>query len=92
VGLSSEVAKSWDKPIHFLFVDGSHLYEDVLADFAGFFPHVVPGGLVAFHDVATESWPGVLRAWRETIEHELIDIGYRDSMGYGRKPEDSASV
>src|SRR5262249_40335535 len=30
VGLSSDVVKRWDKSIHFLFVDGSHLYEDVL--------------------------------------------------------------
>lgn len=86
VGLSGEVAKTWNKPIHFLFVDGSHLYEDVLADFAGFFPHVLPGGVVAFHDVINESWPGVGKAWRESIEHQLKETGYCDSLGYGRKP------
>ena len=86
VALSTEVAKTWDKPIHFLFVDGSHLYEDVLADFAGFFPHVVPGGVVAFHDVINESWPGVGKAWRESVVHKLSGIDYCDSLGYGRKP------
>jgi len=86
VGLSGEVAKTWNKHLHFLFVDGSHLYEDVLADFAGFFPHVVRGGVVAFHDVLNESWPGVGRAWRESIEHQLKDVGYCDTLGYGRKP------
>lgn len=85
-GISTQVAKAWNKPIHFLFVDGSHLYEDVLADFAGFFPHVVPGGIVAFHDVVNESWPGVGKAWRESIEHQLEEISYCDSIGYGRKP------
>jgi predicted O-methyltransferase YrrM len=85
VGLSSQVAKTWDKTIHLLFVDGSHQYEDVLADFNGFFPHLVSGGIVAFHDV-TESWPGVFRAWSETIKKELKEIGYCDALGYGQKP------
>jgi hypothetical protein len=84
-GLSSEVAKAWDKPIHFLFIDGSHRYEDVLADFTGFFPHVVPGGIVACHDVE-ESWPGVLRAWDRIIKHQLTDLGNCHSLAYGRKP------
>jgi predicted O-methyltransferase YrrM len=85
VGLSGHVAKSWSKPIHFLFVDGSHQYEDVKADFAAFFPHVAPGGMVAFHDVINEGFPGVLRAWRESVEHQLVDVGYHGSLGYGRK-------
>ena len=84
--ISTQVAKTWNKPIHFLFVDGSHLYEDVLADFTGFFPHVVPGGIVAFHDVVNESWPDVGRAWRESIGHQLKEVGYCNSLGYGRKP------
>lgn len=84
-GLSSEVAKTWNKPIHFLFIDGSHRYEDVLADFQGFFPHVVPGGIVAFHDV-NEYWPGVLKAWHEAIKHQLLHLGQFANIGYGRKP------
>ena len=84
-GLSSEVAKNWSKPIHFLFVDGSHVYDDVMADFTGFFPHVVSGGVVAFHDVH-ETKPGVLRAWNETFKHRLIETGHCESIAYGRKP------
>jgi predicted O-methyltransferase YrrM len=88
VGVSVEVAKSWNKPIQLLFVDGSHKYEDVLADFAGFFPHVVPGGIVAFHDV-NEKWPGVLRAWDDAIARQLTGIGHCYGIGYGRKPRTS---
>ena len=84
-GISWELAKTWNKPIHFLFIDGSHLYEDVLADFASFVPHVVPGGIIAFHDVH-ENHPGVLKAWHETFKHQLTNIGYCDSIGHGRKP------
>lgn len=85
VGITSEVAGTWNKPIHFLFIDGSHTYEDVLADFKGFFPYVVPGATVAFHDVKNQNSPGVLQAWTE-IKHQLTEIGFCQSLGYGKRP------
>jgi hypothetical protein len=84
IGISTEALKTWKKPIHFLFIDGSHKYEDVLADFEGFYPHVAPGGLIACHDVV-ENWPGVFRAWHESIKHQLTDVGYCTTLGFGRK-------
>jgi len=84
IGISDKIARTWTKPIHLLFIDGSHVYEDVLADFNGFFPHVVPGGIVAFHDVADYK-PGPLRAWNETAKPLLTDAGCVDSLAYGRK-------
>jgi len=85
VGTSSDVAKTWNKPVHLLFIDGSHRYEDVLSDFDGFFPHVAPGGIVALHDVS-EAWPGPLRAWHEIAKHRLVDVSHCLSLAYGRKP------
>jgi predicted O-methyltransferase YrrM len=85
VGRSSEAARHWEKPIHLLFIDGSHSYEDALGDFHGFFRHVVPGGLVAFHDV-NDKWPGVSKTWLE-VKDQLSGIGYCDSLAYGRKPK-----
>jgi predicted O-methyltransferase YrrM len=85
-GRSSEVARTWDSPIHLLFIDGAHQYEDVLADFYGFLPHVVPGGIVALHDVV-ETWPGPLRAWNEVVKHELVDLGACTTLAYGTKPK-----
>ena len=90
VGVSVEVSRNWTQPIQLLFIDGSHKYEDVLADFAGFLPHVVPGGIVAFHDVV-ETWPGVLRAWNDTISPALIETGHCWGIGYGRKPKHSGA-
>jgi predicted O-methyltransferase YrrM len=89
VGLSGKVAQSWCKPIHLLFIDGSHAYEDVLADFAAFSPHVAPGGIIAFHDVINETWPGVAKAWAE-IKSGLTSIGYCESLGFGQKPDSKA--
>jgi MMP 1-O-methyltransferase len=86
VGMSGEVSKTWNRPIHLLFIDASHAYEDVLTDFAGFFPHVVAGGVVAFHDTYNSDWPGVLRAWNEVIKVQLAAIKRCGTLAYGRKP------
>ncbi|HMJ78737.1 MAG TPA: class I SAM-dependent methyltransferase [Iamia sp.] len=51
VGLSPAVAAVWTTPLAFLFVDGGHGVEPARADFAGWTPHVAPGGTLAIHDV-----------------------------------------
>ena len=56
VGRTSDL--HWDRPIVFLLVDGLHDYQSVAADFRRFDSHIVPGGLLAFHDYAAY-WPGV---------------------------------
>jgi hypothetical protein len=83
-GLSVELAKSWDGPIHLLFIDGSHQYDEVLADFHGFFPHVVPDGIIALHDV-TDTWPGPQKVWDEVVRPRLHHVGYCSTLAFGRK-------
>lgn len=85
VGFSSEVAKTWSRPIHLLFIDGSHQYADVLTDFNNFYPYVVPGGLVALHDVEA-GHPGPLKVWNEQAKKRLVDIGRCSTLAFGRKP------
>ena len=85
-GLSDDLAQTWARPIHLLFIDGLHTYEQVLADFDGFFRHVVPGGIVALHDV-DEAWPGVSRAWYEHIRDQLVEVGTCRTLAFGRKPK-----
>lgn len=87
IGFSAEIARTWSRPIHLLFIDGSHVYEDVLADFHGFFPWVVPGGIVALHDVGDgRGHPGPFRAWHEDIKSQLVDIGTCSTLAFGIKP------
>lgn len=50
VGNSLDVAKTWDKLVRLLFIDGSHLYEDVKVDFLSWEPHVAKNGIIVFHD------------------------------------------
>ncbi len=87
IGKSIEVARTWDKPINLLFIDGSHVYEDVLVDFRNFFTWVVPDGIVALHDAGDgRGWPGPFRAWHEDIKSQLVDIGTCSTLAFGIKP------
>jgi predicted O-methyltransferase YrrM len=51
VGPSPTVAAVWSTPLAFLFIDGGHGVEPARADYAGWTPHVAPGGTLAIHDV-----------------------------------------
>ena len=51
VGDSATVARHWRTPLSLLFVDGGHASEPAHADYAGWAPWVMPGGLLAIHDV-----------------------------------------
>ncbi len=51
VGDSATVAATWGTPLAFCFIDGGHGEEPAWADYRGWAPHVVPGGLLAIHDV-----------------------------------------
>jgi predicted O-methyltransferase YrrM len=51
VGHSIPVSRAWQTPIGFLFIDGGHAEDVAMADYAGWSPHVLPGGVLAIHDV-----------------------------------------
>ena len=70
------MAKTWNKPIHLLFIDGSHIYEDVLADFDNFYPHVVPGGVIAMYNVSGGHY-GVTKAELECL---ALWVGMKSSI------------
>lgn len=47
---SFNIAKRWNKDIDFLFIDGSHKYEDVKKDFEDWAKFLIKGGYILFHD------------------------------------------
>jgi predicted O-methyltransferase YrrM len=51
VAPSAVVARGWATPLALVFVDGGHSQAAADADFAGWAPHVAPGGYLAIHDV-----------------------------------------
>lgn len=64
---SWRAAKSWTHPIGFLYIDGSHTYKDVLADWNNWSTFLVPGAVVAFDDYDTPRNPGVKRVVDELM-------------------------
>lgn len=85
IGDSRDIARIWAAPIHLLFIDGSHLFEDVMADFENFSRHVIAGGIIALHDV-TPNWEGPYRAWNDHIRDRLSVTGViSKSLAYGTK-------
>ena len=50
VKTSEESAKEFSKPVGLIFIDGSHEYDDVKKDFELWFPKLIDGGVMAFHD------------------------------------------
>jgi predicted O-methyltransferase YrrM len=51
VGGSSVVSSHWLTPLALVFIDGGHGVEPARADYAGWTPHIAPGGILAIHDV-----------------------------------------
>lgn len=74
---SVEAAAGWTRPIRLLFIDGDHSYEAARLDFETWAPHVVVGGVVAFHDI--NHFEGVTRFYQEllntsTAYREIVDV------------------
>jgi hypothetical protein len=65
VDFSQAVAKTFSDPVEMIFIDGLHEYDGVKRDFDDWFPKVVDGGTMAFHD--TTCWPGVIQVMKEDV-------------------------
>jgi len=85
VGASVDVAREWHKPIDFIFIDGSHHYDDVVADFENFYPYVKSGGIIALHDI-TPTWPGPTDCWKNVAAPRLRECAFCSTIGFGKKP------
>ena len=51
VGDSATVARWWQTPLGLVFIDGGHSREAAQADYEGWAPRVIRGGLLVIHDV-----------------------------------------
>jgi len=81
---SAKAAESFDKPVELLFVDGDHSYEAVKLDFELWYPKLIDGGIIAFHDLDS---PGPRRLIAESVRtsRHLIDFGTKVEILYAQK-------
>jgi len=87
---STDVAKEWNRPIRFLWIDGDHSYAGAKADFDGFFPYVKPLGVVALHD-ALHEFAGPIRVFVEEMlrSDRFGAAGFVSSIAWSQyRPED----
>jgi MMP 1-O-methyltransferase len=87
---SNDVARSWNRPIRVLWIDGDHSYEGAKQDFDGFRPYLQPFGVVAFHD-ALNVFPGPIRVFVEDVLHsdQFGPAGFVHSIAWAQfRPED----
>ena len=54
-GTFDEIAKTWDKEIDILHIDGSHHYEDVKNDFETWSKFVSDNGIILLHDTCIDN-------------------------------------
>jgi predicted O-methyltransferase YrrM len=75
--------------LDFLFIDGDHSLEGVMADFENYTPFVKPGGFVGFHDIVPHAQivRGVHEFWLRSKAsyqwHEFVAEGGRERASGG---------
>ena len=86
---SVRAARAWSAPtVGLLFIDGNHRYVGVRADFEAWYAHVVPGGVIAFHDA---DMPDVQRVIDQALVTRLAErVGQIDSMCWLKKRSERA--
>jgi predicted O-methyltransferase YrrM len=82
VGPSAAVARHWHTKLALLFIDGGHSEAAVNADYEGWTPHLMPGGVLAMHDVFPDPADGG-RPPFEAYQRALASGGFAeiDSVG-----------
>lgn len=90
---SRDVAKNWDRPIRFLWIDGDHSYKGCKEDFDLFSPHLAEGAVVAFHDTLN-AFEGPIRVFVEGVlrSDHFGPSGFVHSIAWSQfRPKDGAA-
>lgn len=82
---SVEAAQAVSEPVELIFIDGAHEYELVKLDFLAWFPKVLDGGVMAFHD--TIGWEGPKRVVKELVykSESFRRVGLVGSITFAEK-------
>ena len=89
---SKEANKKFNKKIELIFIDGAHDYQNVKTDYELWFPKIVDGGIIAFHDTTT--WDGPKKLVKEKIfkSRQVKNIRILDSITYCTKTQNNSKI
>jgi SAM-dependent methyltransferase/predicted O-methyltransferase YrrM len=80
-GFFDDVAKTWNKPIDILHIDGLHTYEAVKNDFEKWVPFLKEDGIILMHDTMVDDPKfGVSRFFKE-INLPKTNFGHCNGLG-----------
>ena len=85
VKTSEKAALDFNKPVEFVFIDGSHDYDMVKSDFNFWFPKIINGGIMAFHDTNGRYGPTKIVEKMMYKSSQFINIKRVDSITYAKK-------
>jgi predicted O-methyltransferase YrrM len=89
VTTSQVAARDWATPLGMVFIDGGHSYEVVLADYQCWYPHLLPGGYLAFHDIYPDPSKGgraPYQVYKQALASGLFEeLTMTDSLGVLRR-------
>lgn len=89
---SESSAGSFIKPIGFIFIDGAHEYKFVRLDFKLWFPKVIIGGILAFHDSWHFMGPSLATAIPLLVSSQIRNPKLVDTITYFEKVQRSSLV
>jgi predicted O-methyltransferase YrrM len=87
---SRDLAREWTRPIRFLWIDGDHTYRGAKEDIDSFGRFLVPGAIVALHDVL-HTFEGPVRVFAEDVltSDDYGPAGLCGSIGWAQyRPHD----
>ena len=87
---SAEAARDFTLPVELIFIDGAHEYEAVRLDFDLWYPKVIEGGVMAFHDTIWNQGPK--RVVKELVykSKNFRKIGLVDYITYAQKVRENS--
>lgn len=89
VAPSAVVGQAWATPLGMVFIDGGHSMAAALADYRAWAPHVMPGGVLAIHDVFPDPRDGgrpPFEIWQLALQSGLFEeLALVKSLGLLRR-------
>lgn len=83
-GYFDDVAKTWNKKIDILHIDGSHHYKDVKNDYETWSKFINDDGVILFHDTEVEEFDGNIYEVKRFFEElDLPKCNFTHCFGLG---------
>ncbi len=89
VGRSATVSAFWGTPVDLVFIDGGHTEEAAQTDYAGWAPHVRPGGALVIHDVFPDPNDGgqaPFHIYERALADGFVEVAHTGSLRVLERP------